>query len=462
MFSPVFLSPGLDPDAWRMLLSAEHIAATHTYVASRLPGYPIPELVFSLPGGRPIWFCVGLTFFITVGGCVAYYNLLKTVGIKDRLLVTLAFVCTPVVFINSFTTMDYLWAISFALASFYAASIRRPIVSGLLLGLAVGCRITTALMAVPLVLLLSFVHSDKKLRLRQTTLFLAFAGITSLVSFGPVIRAYGAAFLQHSGALSTSIISSAKLITVDTFGIPGVLGFLAALIFQIVRKDSSRDYSLQVQEHWKTVSLVVVVLYGILFAALPLEAGYLIPLLPFLLLLLRFYFSRTSFRILAFSLLLSPFLLSVDAVDRPWSPMPSALSIPIVVKQRKLAIDFLNGPLLHDLHKRASEVKFAESVLEWALAQPDTALLVAGVWMPPLMYLSGQLPSERGEQQFFSGKVKVIGLVDTAIASEILRNKAGLFYLPGQGRYNKSVYGIDLQEFEGKQLTLVGHAKSPL
>ena len=106
MAAPFFANPGLDPDTWRVLLAAQHIAAHHSYIASRLPGYPVPELVFSVFANGPAWVSIGLTSLVSLAGFFSYSRILEEFNLGKRLLTTLAFALLPVVLINCLTTMD--------------------------------------------------------------------------------------------------------------------------------------------------------------------------------------------------------------------------------------------------------------------------------------------------------------------------------------------------------------------
>ncbi len=454
MNNPVFISPGLDPDAWRVLLAARDIANYHTYVASRLPGYPVPELVFSLFTSGPVWLLISLTFLISLGGFLSYYKILEIIGIRDRLLLTFAFVCTPIVLINCFTTMDYMWSISFALFSFYLAAKRNTINSGIFLGFAIGCRITAVLMIVPLILLISSSTNELRTRRRESLLFLLAASIVGLLCYVPVISSYGLSFLTYSNGNAIRLARIAEVATIDTFGIVGTLAFLLALTLEAVRGKRPHNHGLPMRRQWQTICWVSVCLFGFLFAAMPLEAGYLIPFLPFLLLLARFHLSNDSFRILAIGLILSPIFLSVDTKDRPWSAPSSPVSIRTSIAGRSLAVDFLNGPLVLDFLKRNSQLSYAQSIVNWAQSRAQPAVLVTGVWMPPLEYLANQQLSRQAEERFQIRNVTMVGLLDDRAAVACRHAGLKVFYLPGQDRYNKEVYGIELKQLGGKELLI--------
>ena len=456
MNAPFILSPGLDPDAWRMLLAAKYFAEHHTYIASRLPGYPVPELVYSVTGANSPWVCIALTVFVSIIGFLAFYRILQTLGIKDRLLVTLAYALTPVVLINSVSTMDYMWAISLVLVSILMAVRRQTVLCGVFLGVAVGCRITSSLMLLPVGMLVYSTFQEKTQRTKQLSEFFISTVLTSLLCFAPVLQSYGFAFLRHSEGSTFSLLTLAKEVTVDTFGIIGTLGIPIALGLQAFLKNRRQGEGLHPEHVWKRVAWSVVGIYGFLFALLPLDAGYLIPIIPFLLILARLHLSRISFRIIAFSLLLSPFFISMDSKDRPWSAPSSPLSIQTKVSDRILAIDCLQGAFVLDILKRNAQQAYANIVLDWSRSQADSAIVIAGVWMPALTYLSNGTLSQQKEERIQVGRVAIVGLLDKEALSAIRSRGIQTYFITGQDLYNQDVYGVNPKNFESEELV---HAK---
>jgi hypothetical protein len=456
MYSLFSLSPGIEPDAWRVLLAARHIAENHTYIASRLPGFPVPEWIFSLFTAYPTSVVIALTFLVSLGGFISYYRLLGVVGVQERLLLTLAYAFTPVVIINSFTVMDYMWSISFALFSFLLTAKRRYILAGIFLGVATGCRISASLMVLPLCYLIWSSYDDRRTGLYQGLLFFTPAVFVSLLCYLPVFLTYGISFLEKSIGTGAPFLQLARIALIDSLGPIGALVFAGVAVVHLINGNKLKSRKPQAFVQWNRICWMVVTLFAVLYLFLPVKAGYLIPLIPFALLLARIHLSQVSFRILATGLILSSLWLSVDTGDRPWSAPSSPVSMQFVSGGRTVAFDFLNGPLLHDFRKRESQVAYARSVLDWADTQSDSAMLVAGVWMPSLSYLTDQLPDRKGEQHFVTGRVKIVGLVDNKIAGSVRHKNIRLFYLPGQNFYEKEVYGIELEQLGGTELETRG------
>ncbi|MEE8171252.1 MAG: hypothetical protein V3T70_11960, partial [Phycisphaerae bacterium] len=140
---------GADPDAWLVADTARQIAEHGEYAPSRPPGYPIQEFVCGLAqSGGPVALN-GCTALLSVLAAVCFMRCLRRMGCADAGPAALALALTPVIYVNSVNAMDYVWALAFVLASLDALLHRRPLTAGLLLGAAIGCRITSALFVLP-------------------------------------------------------------------------------------------------------------------------------------------------------------------------------------------------------------------------------------------------------------------------------------------------------------------------
>ncbi len=448
-------SPGLDTDAWNMLLAARFIAHHHSYVASRLPGYPVPESFFALLAGFPVWVALCSTIAVSVLGFVAFRKILRGLGSPEAGITALAYICTPIVLVNCITTMDYLWAISFALLSFLSAQRRRVVLAGLLFGISVGCRITSVLMAAPIAWLVYSSWPESIRRRKYVAVFLATGLAAGAACFIPVISVYGTGFLRHAPRAPLSWVLLLKTVTVDSFGIVGTFAIIGGILYHILKRKDPSPVTKSIDENWKVISWAVVGLYGALFVYLPLEAGYLIPAIPFGLLLLSHYLSRPAFRIVACGLVLSPFLLGLDAKDRPWSAPPSPVSARVIVSGRTLSLDVLYGPIASDLMRRRAQRAYADSILAWSAAhESDKTTIVSGSWFPILAYLAGREIDNTREDAFEIGQVRLTGLLGKEAALRAVNSGSSVCFLPGQDMYNRDVYGFELAAMGAKPIQL--------
>src|SRR6202140_5316155 len=184
---------GSDPDSYRVVLAARQLARTGVYEASRLPGYPVYEFLTALSAAAAPWVSNAVTALLSAAAFVLFALIVRELGVRRYLLIALAFAMTPVIYLNSSCTMDYIPALAGQLAATYAVMRRRPMLAGLLLGLGVGCRITAGALALPLCLWMLLTAAPRP-ALRQCLAFGITLLLVSVLCFLPVWRRYGTDF----------------------------------------------------------------------------------------------------------------------------------------------------------------------------------------------------------------------------------------------------------------------------
>ena len=266
---------GADPDAARVAVSAHYFWDTGVYYPSRLPGYPLFELTATLlyPLGHVV--TNAATLIVSFAGVLLFAAILKRLRVEPKGLLTLTYAFAPMIWINSSITLDYLWGVTFILASYLAALERRYVLAGVLLGVAVGCRPTSALMALPF-----FVLLVRQRRPRPLLEFFAAMGIVAALAFVPVMLNYRLEFLDFFD-LRPTWGKFARTLGVEAFGLVPMAGLLVVALLswrRFVRLPSlvRRDVHL-------AVAVLAVLLVGMSFLRLPLEEAYLTPAVPFLL-----------------------------------------------------------------------------------------------------------------------------------------------------------------------------------
>ena len=116
-----FLSAGYgsDPDAWRIAGAARVLGTTGEYVASRLPGYPVPEILYSLIWkGGPIALNL-VTALLSASSVALFFLSLRLLSCHNSFSLSLGLAFTPIIYVNSTNAMDYVWALTFILGGFY-------------------------------------------------------------------------------------------------------------------------------------------------------------------------------------------------------------------------------------------------------------------------------------------------------------------------------------------------------
>jgi hypothetical protein len=265
---------GAETDAYRVALSALHLRASGEYLPSRLPGYPVHELLMAplvLTGGSVATNLA--TALAALAGVFVFAGIVSRVNAQPRALLVVAFAFTPFLLVNSVQTKDYMWALTFMLASYLAAIDRRNLLAGVLLGLGVGCRLTTGLFCLPLLLL----YLDRR-EVRGAWLFLVAFASVAFLAFLPVTTQFGPRFLAYADSrIAPDIIVRA----IGQYSI-GAIGAIATMIALALSwralvtfpETLTRDVHVRI---WTAT----VVLYVLLFLRLPINLGYLIPIYPF-------------------------------------------------------------------------------------------------------------------------------------------------------------------------------------
>ncbi len=464
-----FLSPGFgtDSDTWKFASALREMAETGRYTASRMPGYPLMEIV-SLPSyALGPWAQNALSALASAACAWLAARLFARHGLRDAWLAGVAFAFVPAAFIAGSSSIDYLWAIAFALAAWLDTMQGRPVRAGLWLGLALGTRLTSVLFGIPLAILLWQAPGGA----RAWRLVQAF-GVAALVGaawYVPVFARYGWEMFTYSEitggqssalrllpGLSRSGVGEVPLPLIAgqaTVVLLGVLGCLAIglALFSLVqqRPDAPRAARLERPAAWAIATLVALEL--LLYARLPHDEGYLLPVVPFVLLALASRLTVPRFRAVCAALILSPFLLGVDVEPpkkgpTPAEPSPFAVRVPI--SGQTIVVEPLRGPAMRDHAKRLEQRRLAASLEAWWPRRPERFLLAAGNSMPMLYHLFPQAPRAR----------PFVRTLDDRQRAEATASGVALFALPDAMRRMRVMGGGDA--VEGITL-LAGAGQSP-
>ena len=358
----------------------------------------------------------GATAVMSAFAAVGFALFARKLGfsILAAVAVAMALAFTPVVYLNSTNAMDYVWALAFGLWAFYFGAARRPGLAGFLLGCAVGCRITSAFLLIPL----GFFCIRTSGR-GSTIRLLTFSIATALACYWPVWRQQGLSFLAFSdqpfSAFAPYFLHN---LTIGLWGIPGFLSLVVAFLLAVW----GRGCVVPVNDRrfLSCLSLGTIALYILLFLRLPAEAAYLIPLIPFVLLWLAIRLHPALFLGLALDLVLSSYLLWIPVDREGLAPAPATaeiLSRPAAWQARWARhwgpFSWV-GPVPHTHTRRVRQVK----------ARDDAVRAIASLPMRPVTVNAG------GYLDYF--------LADISVQKKLLRN--GVIFTNMAPSYNVRGY----------------------
>lgn len=305
----IFNSLGIDLDAWREVYTGKILHEDHIYNVSRFPGYPFPEFLYSLVYYQPYWVINLLSVVFTAGCCLYFFKILNFLTIKLAFLMAIVFPFVPIIYLSSTTAMEYNWSLFFLLGSVYYLLKKNLWLSALLCGLMVSTRFNNIIF-LPAFTFLLYSFSGKDIKKVLQFSVLAFLSICFF--FLPVILKYGMGFFQSYGDSEVSLGSLLSLATLYIYGALGMLAIILGLIIQLFT-GGYRELKNVSKNHFVIFSILMIVFNLVFFIRYPLEAGYLIPSVPFVLILLYYILNETLMKSVLFVLFLSPFLIHVNA-----------------------------------------------------------------------------------------------------------------------------------------------------
>ena len=416
---------GVENDSWRVARTARAISETGVYEVSRFPGYPVHEIVSS-------WFWEGgpialnaLSAVMSLVTCFAVWRVARRLRVQDNLLLVAALAATPVFYVNSVTTKDYVWALAFTWLAIWMACENRPLLAGIFLGFGIGCRMTTGAMLFPILLVLYGVAAGPG-RWRGLAEFAGASILSGATLFAPVWHRYGSEFFtfyQHDRPDAGTIL---KLGTWQVWGSLGLLGLTIGIGAALLRWCRLRRPPVEQPANRMIVPalLLTVVLYVAAYLRLPDQAGYLLPVIPATLFLLVRFTPRPAFQVCCACLVVSPFL--------EWS---SAGAQP--------------GAILADHRARLQMIVGATQFVHFTEANlPGENLVVVGGWEPMISVL---LPPNVVHNHY-------VYLANASEVQQALAAGWGLAYAaPSIRQYNCRMKSVDLADFGARDLYALAH-----
>jgi hypothetical protein len=424
---------GLDADGWREILSGYKIVYEHIYEPSRFPGYPVLEFFSSLLWFTKIPFAFpGIFNFVSVlFSVLAIYFFASILDIYKKnndnriFLAVLAFGLNTLFYINSIVLMDYVWSLAFILGAIYFLLVDKGIISALFLAVATGCRLTAGIMIIPILVYFVILYKNQNV----TKLIIKYLLIFSVILFSiysPLIIQYGLNFLTFDQPDYPKFPLILGRASIRVWGIIGTLGVFAGGIIIISQFFSKRkDIKLNGRQFpffW-FISLSIIV-FILLFIRLPLEAGYLLPVVPLILILFYLKLSKTIFQVICLSLILSSFLLNFDTYGFK-----------------------LQGPFIINYNKRIQETAYLDRVIPTILKKEDKSVIICEAFLPKIE-LTLKL-----KKQTVSNNIKLIYTLSLdSLKRNYIEKQYDVYYLKDINEQIMQIYNYDLRNFTGKEL----------
>ncbi len=275
------LGYGLDDDAWLVARAADILSSGGGYVASRLPGYPSVELIFGGLFGMFGTSVVLGNLAASVAGLVAVLGIWilldGEVSESVRVFSAVAVAFHAAMWKASVTTLDPIFGTAFLVLSAAAVSRRRPTLAGVLLGLAVGCRMTNALAALPIAV---FARS-RSVEWKSAVRIVATGGIVGVSLFLLPALTYGIGFLNYEPVIQRDFITGGYKVYRELVGLPLVLGSVLAVGAVLVSGRRRRRLRNLIDEPLVLLGTGAVLVLTTPFLILPTDPQYLLPWVPF-------------------------------------------------------------------------------------------------------------------------------------------------------------------------------------
>jgi hypothetical protein len=370
----LFFGYGVEEDSYGTVVAAKNSYVTGVLEVSRLPGHPFQEIVLSLLFAIASPFVYNL--LSTMASLFAIYffgKVCKKYNPNFYWLAALVFAFVPVVFIASVSTIDYMWAMAFAMASWFYLHQRRFFVAGVLFGLAIACRINIAAIIVPFMMIEFF--EEQRINFKPWFLFFVSSGAVSILFFIPVINQYGWNFFSYSDQFPYP--SFPKIVYKSSIGVWGFIGFLAIIYFFIrsFRKNKKADI----------VLFVFIVLQAIIYLKLPQKSAYLIPLVPIIIWWFLQGLEAKRFVQFSLALVLSSFFCGVNLADAKRGSSSLFKTLELEIKNQKVYFDLFSGPLYADYSKRVNKQLYVNEVLAKTNNLSNPSAIISGWWYNQLL-----------------------------------------------------------------------------
>jgi hypothetical protein len=299
---------GTEEDSYGQIVNAFEIWESSSYIASRLPGHPIYDLLLAAMYPRfiqPI-FTNSVSLLSLLFACYFLWKLLNSFfGSQYAWFAVLVFSQLPAVFNASVVTIDYMPTMAFLLGGFWFNQKGKPIMAGLFFALATGYRINSVVYA-PAALIFKRKSNFFSLKFSKNEWLLGLSTLLFCVLFYmPVFSSYGWGFFSHANPPYpewTKIVYNASF---RFWGVIGICWFFISLRWFLKEKKFTIN---------PAIFLGLLLTFAI-YLRFPFKTEFLIPALPFVFMAFGSTQKEKNQFIWSLLFLLNPFILGLYLVE---------------------------------------------------------------------------------------------------------------------------------------------------
>jgi hypothetical protein len=430
----IFDGYGVEEDSWGLVVNAFQMKKSGHYIASRFPGHPLQEYVYRMIYDQPAWVYNSFSVIASLIAVGFFFKALRKIQLNGSFLLSLMFCFTPVFYIAGTYTIDFAWTIAFVMASFYFLLDRKFVLSGIMLGMATGCRLTSEVFLLPW-LMIVWTHLDWKTSVKDFLKVVIPAVIIGILWFVPAYMQYGRAFFDYSDQFPYPPLT--KVIFKATIGVFGLMGTLVLGTFKLFGLNNARKKELNAvtlfsSQRLIVICLLIIVLHLISYLRLPQKAGYLVPAIPFYLIIVGLMLKEKQLRLAAILYITAPFIFSINLTDPLRGSSSSSLAMTFKISGQEIFLDPMSGPIFSEKSKRINKMKYCDEVINVANKMDYRYMIISGWWFNELQthfYQQRNYPDHH--IQFYNE----CRFLDSAKA-----NDSEIYYLPEQNLYNDEMF----------------------
>jgi len=229
-----------------------------------------------------------------------FIQICELLDVPHKYLLSVGLMIHPIFLINATSTMDYLWALCFLVFGYYEILKGNVLISGISFGVAVGFRSTSALFVIALFLSTLIISETRS---RDYLLSMVIGGVVGVLWYIPVLvyADFNILYLHPSlepGTPASNTNNWGLFETIGRFGYKQI--FFWGLPTTILGVASIPYLFTGIKEkfdaHKQSIvqSIFIILSTEVIFLRAPLDPAYLLPMLPFVLIIIGTVFDKNS------------------------------------------------------------------------------------------------------------------------------------------------------------------------